>query len=547
MEAQEIRYRVNKKVFRQASLYAMFLRNRNTFRVGIAIVLAVAFYTVLAVQGTFPLSYLPIYIAAAYLVWMLLLLGREEQRVLRYLKSDESLLGTEYVLRFDAGKLSVEIPEKKLRNTVALAKLASAIEISSVFMLCLSADQLYLVPTAAMTDEQRTALRGLLSSRLGERFYSSILAREKNRAAAPPPAAAWGVGFAVLYRTAVLHAAVALAAPRLRLQEAARGIDEGAGGGQKVALFLVDHAQRVDKVGGVEVEEEQLAAVRRVVDGGLIDEAEAVVFRRQVQRRGGVGGVERVFDGDMLPFEKVVDAHGEQDLRVEQDKALVLENGELRLPSRAAGLRKRLRGAVAAVADQEDLFVENGLSGQVVGRIEIGVHDGKIHRVVRHQTEHLARRAFEQLKMGLGVLLRKGGQDARQERAGAPVAHGDAERLAAAGVQTCEILQKLLIELRAVLEIVGVDLAGCGQRQRRLGAVEQADAEFLFQMDDVLAQVGLRDVQPLRGFRNAFLGRNGKKIFRIPVLYHPDHLVFLFDYSKKYDAVKHGIVKILYG
>ena len=153
----------------------------HTFRVGIAVVLAVVFYTVLAVQGTFPLSYLPIYIAAAYLVWMLLLLGREEQRVLRYLKSDESLLGTEYVLRFDAGKLSVEIPEKKLRNTVALAKLASAIEISSVFMLCLSADQLYLVPTAAMTDEQRTALRGLLSSRLGERFYSSILAREKKK------------------------------------------------------------------------------------------------------------------------------------------------------------------------------------------------------------------------------------------------------------------------------------------------------------------------------------------------------------------------------
>ena len=316
MEAQEIRYRVNKKVFRQASLYAMFLRNRNTFRVGIAVVLAVAFYTVLAVQGTFPLSYLPIYIAAAYLVWMLLLLGREEQRVLRYLKSDESLLGTEYVLRFDAGKLSVEVPEKKLRNTVALAKLASAIEISSVFMLCLTADQLYLVPTAAMTDEQRTALRGLLSSRLGERFYSSILAREKKKRTRPASDIASEVGFAVLYRTAVLHAAVALAAPRLRLQETARGIDEGAGGGQKVALFLVDHAQRVDKVGGVEVEEEQLAAVRRVVDGGLIDEAEAVVFRRQIQRCGGVGGVERVFDGDMLPFEKVVDAHGEQDLGV---------------------------------------------------------------------------------------------------------------------------------------------------------------------------------------------------------------------------------------
>ncbi len=181
MESQEIHYRVNKKVFRQASLYAMFLRNRNTFRVGIVAVLAVAFYTLLASQGKFPMSYLPIYIAAAYLIWMLILLAREEQRVLHYLRSDESLLGTEYVLRFDMSKLSVDIPAKKVHNAVSFAKLASAIEISSVFMLYLSANQLYLVPTAAMTEEQRTALRGLLSSRLGERFYSSIIAREKKK------------------------------------------------------------------------------------------------------------------------------------------------------------------------------------------------------------------------------------------------------------------------------------------------------------------------------------------------------------------------------
>ena len=181
MEAQEIRYRVSKKVFRQATLYAMFLRNRNTFRIGIAVVLAVAFYAILAVQGTFPLSYLPVYIAAAYLIWMLLLLGREEQRIFRYLKSDQSLLGIEYVLRFDENKLSVDIPEKKLRSTVVLTKLASAIEISSVFMLYLSAEQLYLVPTSSMTESQRLKLRGLLSSRLGARFYSSIAAREKKK------------------------------------------------------------------------------------------------------------------------------------------------------------------------------------------------------------------------------------------------------------------------------------------------------------------------------------------------------------------------------
>lgn len=181
MDTQEIRYRVTKKVFRQASIYALLQRNRGTFRVGIVVILVVALYTAMAVQGVFRLDYLPIYIAAAYLIWILILLGREERRVLRYLKSDASLLGTEYVLRFDGSKISIDIPEKRLHNAVSFAKLVSAIEISSAFMLYVSAEQLYLVPTDAMTAEQRSALRSLLDSRLGERFYSSVLARDKKR------------------------------------------------------------------------------------------------------------------------------------------------------------------------------------------------------------------------------------------------------------------------------------------------------------------------------------------------------------------------------
>ena len=154
MDTQEIRYRVTKKVFRQASIYALLQRNRGTFRVGIVVILVVALYTAMAVQGVFRLD---------------------------YLQSDASLLGTEYVLRFDGSKISIDIPEKKLHNAMPFAKLVSAIEISSAFMLYVSAEQLYLVPTDAMTAEQRSALRGLLDSRLGERFYSSVLAREKKR------------------------------------------------------------------------------------------------------------------------------------------------------------------------------------------------------------------------------------------------------------------------------------------------------------------------------------------------------------------------------
>ena len=115
MEAQEIRYRVNKKVFRQASLYAMFLRNRNTFRVGIAVVLAVAFYTVLAVQGIFPLSYLPIYIAAAYLVWMLLLLGRVKTNCIEEESIIYSLINNaEKTVSVD-GRFTINIDSKSYR------------------------------------------------------------------------------------------------------------------------------------------------------------------------------------------------------------------------------------------------------------------------------------------------------------------------------------------------------------------------------------------------------------------------------------------------
>lgn len=179
MEGQEIRYRVGKKVYRRASLYAMFMRNRNTFRIGIAVVLGVAVYAAFASEGVFELNYLPIYIAAAYLIWMLILLGREEQNVLRYLKSEDTLLGKEFVLHFDETKLSIDIPEKKLHTSVQFAKLASAVEISGVFMLYISAEQLYLVPTDAMSDAQQKALRRLLRKHIGKKFVSTVTAREK--------------------------------------------------------------------------------------------------------------------------------------------------------------------------------------------------------------------------------------------------------------------------------------------------------------------------------------------------------------------------------
>jgi len=87
MEKQEIRYRVTMKAYHQAAIYGLIMRNRLLFRMGILAVLAVAGYVVFALRGMVEMSFLPVYIAVAYLIWMLVLLGREEQNIYRYAKS----------------------------------------------------------------------------------------------------------------------------------------------------------------------------------------------------------------------------------------------------------------------------------------------------------------------------------------------------------------------------------------------------------------------------------------------------------------------------
>ena len=178
MEKQEIRYRVTMKAYHQAAIYGLIMRNRLLFRMGILAVLAVAGYVVFALRGMVEMSFLPVYIAVAYLIWMLVLLGREEQNIYRYAKSKDSLIGTEYILRFDAHTIAFEVCRTGGKISAAMKKLPAVVEMSGFYLFYVDTAECFLVPGSALRDEQRAALREALKEALGDRFVSRYHAKK---------------------------------------------------------------------------------------------------------------------------------------------------------------------------------------------------------------------------------------------------------------------------------------------------------------------------------------------------------------------------------
>ena len=206
---------------------------------------------------------------------------------------------------------------------------------------------------------------------------------------------------------------------------------------------------------------------------------------------------------------------GQGELRAQEEHPHPLQEVEV---ERLAGglLRQELLGdRVPPVAHQEDLFVEDDLVGHIVRGVQGGVHDDEVHLVVGDQAVHLAGAHLEEVQPDLGVFLGESGQDVGQEDAGPPVAEAHAEGLGAVGADGVEVHEQLLVELAAAVQIAGVYLPGGGQGQGGPLPVQQPDPKALLQTDDVLAQVGLGDIQLLCRLGDAPLGGDREEIFRI--------------------------------
>ena len=175
----ELNFKVTVKDFREATYYALFMRKRNMFRAAVVVVAACFVYAVLAVNKVLDMEPIFLFLACAYLIWVLITLAQTERQIAKYVKSPDNLLGVTYTAKFGARMFSFEIPERKFKASGNLDQLSAAFELTNVFLIYATDAQLFIIPTRGMSKETSKQLRELLQHGLGERFYSLFLKKKK--------------------------------------------------------------------------------------------------------------------------------------------------------------------------------------------------------------------------------------------------------------------------------------------------------------------------------------------------------------------------------
>lgn len=172
MEKISVEYQVTVSDFRRATYFGLFQRHRLPLRIMFVVVIVAILYAMGASLGLGTLNPLVLFIAAAYLVWGLLLFAGAEKGIRAYLRSPDTLVGCSYRAELESHRVRFEIPARKTQVTAQVNQLACVFEISSLFLIYTSMQDVYLLPTRCLTDAQRTALRKNFRERVGQNFGS---------------------------------------------------------------------------------------------------------------------------------------------------------------------------------------------------------------------------------------------------------------------------------------------------------------------------------------------------------------------------------------
>lgn len=182
MREIEIDYTVTLTDFRRASYYGLFLRYKKPLLIMFLAVFGGILYAVAGFSGAGAVNYLVLFIAAAYLVWGLVIFSGAEKNIRKYLRSPDNLIGCEYHLIFDRNRIRITVPEREISENYAVSKLACVFELSSMFLVYPNVQETYIIPVRAMSNEQRTEMRNCFRSVLKDRFGSRFdTERKKSR------------------------------------------------------------------------------------------------------------------------------------------------------------------------------------------------------------------------------------------------------------------------------------------------------------------------------------------------------------------------------
>lgn len=163
-------YVLNIHDFRRATYYGLFVRYILALRIMVLVVAGSVAYAVAGYLGFISVSPLIFFIAVAYLVWAALIFGKAERNMRSYMKSRQSLLGCAYEIELTKTRIRLRIPERDLDVAFSVSELYCVFEISSLFLIYVSAEQVYIVPKRAFSDEDAEAIRKNFSAKLDKRF-----------------------------------------------------------------------------------------------------------------------------------------------------------------------------------------------------------------------------------------------------------------------------------------------------------------------------------------------------------------------------------------
>lgn len=173
MNKISVEYQVTVSDFRRATYYGLVNQHRTPLRILFAVLVVAVGYVLLGsllnLDGFNPLV---LFLAAAYLVWGILLFAGAERGIRQYIRRPDSLVGCTYRMELESHRVAVEVPERKIQFSVPVNQLACVFELSNMFLIYHTVQDTFILPRRCLTDEERAALRSNFRKKLGDRFAS---------------------------------------------------------------------------------------------------------------------------------------------------------------------------------------------------------------------------------------------------------------------------------------------------------------------------------------------------------------------------------------
>ena len=172
MEKISKEFRITLGDFRQASYYALAVRNRVAFRIAAGALCFGVCYLVISAIGITVLHPVILFVAAAYLVWVLIMLAQEELHIRSYVRSKDCLIGLQSQFFMEGNRIRIRIPKKNITADLTVNRLVCAIELSRIFLLYSTPENVYLVPKRVLSEAELRSIRSTLRKQLPGRSTS---------------------------------------------------------------------------------------------------------------------------------------------------------------------------------------------------------------------------------------------------------------------------------------------------------------------------------------------------------------------------------------